>query len=71
MNAFSEVEAAITSIERMHSMELLPQEASMVTSKECEVNSSWPKKGELVFSNVHLRYRPGLPLSLEGLTFTL
>lgn len=71
INAFSEVEAAITSIERMHSMELLPQEASMLTSKEYEVDSYWPQKGTLAFDNVHLRYRPGLPLSLEGLSFTL
>jgi ABC-type multidrug transport system fused ATPase/permease subunit len=71
MNAFSEVEAAITSIERMHSMEILPQEATMITSKQYEVDSSWPKRGKLLFRNVHLRYRPGLPLSLEGLTFTL
>ena len=71
MNAFSEVEAAITSIERMHNMELLPQEASMITSKEHSVDPNWPQKGVLVFDNVHLRYRPGLSLSLEGLSFTL
>ena len=71
MNAFSEVEAAITSIERMHNMELLPQEAPMITSKEHSVDPTWPQKGVLVFDNVHLRYRPGLSLSLEGLSFTL
>jgi ATP-binding cassette subfamily C (CFTR/MRP) protein 1 len=71
INAFSEVEAAITSIERMHSMEMLPQEASMLTSKEHEVGADWPKKGALIFENVYLRYRPGLELSLEGLSFTL
>ena len=71
INAFSEVEAAITSIERMHSMEVLPQEASMLTSKDNEVDSSWPRKGTLVFDNVYLRYRPGLQLSLEGLSFTI
>lgn len=71
INAFSEVEAAITSIERMHSMELLPQERSMVTTTKNEVDPSWPQKGVLSFDNVHLRYRPGLPLSLESLSFTL
>lgn len=34
LNAFSEAEAAITSIERIHSMEILPQEASMITPNE-------------------------------------
>lgn len=51
-DAFSEVEveAAITAIERMHSMELLPQEASMVTSRERGVGDSWPQKGVLVLT---------------------
>ena len=35
----------------------------------CRVDKSWPQKGELVFDNVSLRYRPGLPLSLDGLSF--
>ena len=69
INAFSETEAAITSIERMHSMEMLTQEKSMVTSENNKVDGSWPRKGTLEFDNVALRYRPGLPLSLDGLSF--
>ena len=69
INAFSETEAAITSIERMHSMEMLPQEKSMVTSENNKVDGSWPRKGTLEFNNVALRYRTGLPLSLDGLSF--
>ena len=71
INAFSEAEAAITSIERMHAMEMLPQEKSMVTSPQHEVDSSWPQKGILEFNSVKMRYRPELPLALTGLTFTL
>jgi len=71
INAFSEAEAAITSIERMHAMEMLPQEKSMVTSPQHEVDSTWPQKGVLEFSDVKMRYRPELPLALTGLTFTL
>jgi len=71
INSFSEVEAAITSIERMHNMEVLPQEKSMVTSEENEVDLSWPRKGLLEFNDVAMRYRPDLPLALDGLTFTL
>ena len=71
INAFSEAEAAITSIERMHSLEQIPQENSMVTSENNQVSDSWPQRGHLVFDNVSLRYRPGLPLSLDGLSFTL
>jgi len=71
INAFSEAEAAITSIERMHAMELLPQEKSMITSEENKVDASWPRKGVLEFDNVKMRYRPELPLALDGLSFTL
>mmetsp|Transcript_33615 Transcript_33615/g.81279 ORF Transcript_33615/g.81279 Transcript_33615/m.81279 type:complete len:518 (+) Transcript_33615:2607-4160(+) len=71
ISAFSEAEAAITSIERMHSMEVLPQEKSMVTSMENKVDELWPRKGDLRFDNVSLRYRPGLRLSLDGLSFAL
>ena len=71
IQAFGEAEAAITSIERMHSLEMLPQEKSMITSEDCKVDESWPEKGELVFDNVSLRYRPGLPLSLDGLSLTV
>jgi len=70
-NSFSEAEAAITSIERMHSMEMLPQERSMITSKDNKVDSTWPQKGDLVFENVSLRYRPNLPLSLDKLSFSI
>mmetsp|Transcript_2191 Transcript_2191/g.4688 ORF Transcript_2191/g.4688 Transcript_2191/m.4688 type:complete len:1358 (+) Transcript_2191:142-4215(+) len=68
ISAFSDAEAAITSIERLHSMEILPQEKSMINDK-VSVDPSWPRKGELEFKNVALRYRPGLPLSLNGLSF--
>ena len=55
----------------MHSLEMLPQEKSMVTPEECNLDKSWPQKGNLVFDNVCLRYRPGLPLSLDGLSFSV
>lgn len=71
IQAFGEAEAAITSIERMHSLEMLPQEKSMVTPEEYNLDKSWPQKGNLVFDNVCLRYRPGLPLSLDGLSFSV
>lgn len=71
INAFSEAEAAITSIERMHAIEMLPQERSMVTSSENTVDKLWPRRGDLDFRSVKLRYQPELPLSLDGLTFNV
>jgi ABC-type multidrug transport system fused ATPase/permease subunit len=32
------------------------------------VPAGWPRTGELRFENLHLRYRPGLPLILRGVT---
>lgn len=32
-----------------------------------QVRPSWPEHGEIVFDNVEMRYRPGLPLVLQGL----
>jgi len=32
------------------------------------VAASWPERGEIVFDNVQMRYRHGLPLVLRGLT---
>ncbi|KAH8702381.1 putative oligomycin resistance ATP-dependent permease yor1 [Talaromyces proteolyticus] len=31
------------------------------------VPEEWPSKGEIIFRDVHLRYRPGLPFALEKL----
>lgn len=64
----SESEAYITSVERLQEMTRLPQEND---ERDDVVDPSWPKDGKLAFENVCLRYRPGLPLALNGLTFTL
>ena len=64
----SESEAYITSVERLQEMTRLPQEKDR---KDSSVDSSWPRDGKLAFENVCLRYRPGLPLALNGLTFSV
>lgn len=33
-----------------------------------DVPSTWPEKGEIIFDNVQMRYRAGLPLVLQGLS---
>mmetsp|Transcript_10664 Transcript_10664/g.16074 ORF Transcript_10664/g.16074 Transcript_10664/m.16074 type:complete len:946 (-) Transcript_10664:1909-4746(-) len=67
--AVSETEAYLTSIERMRDMTKLPQENDHETSELVKLKSSWPNQGKLSFDNVCLRYRPGLPYALNGLTF--
>ena len=36
-----------------------------------QVDPSWPHKGEVVFNEVQMRYRKGLPLVLHNLTMTI
>eukprot|EP00536_Pseudo-nitzschia_multiseries_P007312 jgi/Psemu1/195381/e_gw1.171.86.1 len=71
VQTFSETEAAITAIERVDAMAELPSEAPLETMKEHQPPSSWPQQGLLEFSNVSLRYREGLPLALNDLSFKI
>ena len=78
IQAISESEAAMTSVERVLAMLKLPQEEEEeeeeggVTSTDLvKPGQEWPTSGELEFDSVSLRYRPGLPLSLNGLSFSL
>lgn len=71
VDSFSEAEAAITSIERVDAMSRLPQEREVKTDESGLPPSSWPENGCVEFDDVCMRYRPGLPLSLTGLSFTV
>nr|AKC92817.1 ATP-binding cassette transporter YOR1 [Chaetomium globosum] len=62
----AEVENGMNSVERLRYYGTeLEQEAPL---KTIEVRESWPEKGEIVFDNVEMRYRAGLPLVLQGLS---
>ncbi|KAJ4140873.1 ATP-binding cassette transporter yor1 [Fusarium equiseti] len=62
----AEVENAMNAVERLYYYGTeLEEEAP---SHTVEVRKSWPEKGEIVFDNVEMRYRAGLPLVLSGLT---
>lgn len=69
VDTFGEAEAAITAIERVDAMAHVRQERERETKALYQVSRSWPEAGELVFRDVKLRYRPGLPLALNGLDF--
>ena len=61
----AEVENAMVSTERLHYYGTnLDEEAPL---KLTLVPDSWPQKGNIVFDNVQMRYRDGLPLVLQGL----
>ncbi|KAK6354470.1 hypothetical protein TWF730_008870 [Orbilia blumenaviensis] len=62
----AEVENAMNSTERIHYYGTqLPEEAPLRTS--ITPAPTWPEKGEIIFENVKMRYREGLPLALHGL----
>ena len=68
--SISETEAYLTSVERVRDMANLPQESALQTSESAKLDAVWPSTGHLTFEKVCVRYRPGLPLALKGLTFT-
>lgn len=62
----AEVENGMNSVERLlYYGTKLEEEAPL---KTIEVRKTWPEKGEIVFDNVEMRYRDGLPLVLQGLS---
>lgn len=65
----AEAEGAVTAIERISRMTETPQESNFDKKGDSVVDPSWPMKGELEFRNVKMRYRPRLPLALNGLSF--
>lgn len=61
----AEVENNMNSTERIHHYGTeLEEEAPLHMG---EVRPSWPEHGEIVFNDVQMRYRDGLPLVLKGL----
>ncbi|EFX02817.1 ABC multidrug transporter [Grosmannia clavigera kw1407] len=62
----AEVENGMNAVERLQYYgRELEEEAPAHT---VEVRKSWPEKGEIVFDDVKMRYRAGLPLVLQGLS---
>jgi ABC-type multidrug transport system fused ATPase/permease subunit len=62
----AEVENNMNSTERIHYYGTqLEEEAPLNLG---DVPANWPEKGEIVFDDVQMRYRAGLPLVLHGLS---
>ena len=72
-NMASELETKMNAVERV--VEYLDKDLESSHDTEPSVALGipvdWPKKGKLEIDNLSMRYRPGLPLVLKNLTFTV
>lgn len=64
----AEVVNQFVAVERVIGFRDLPSEAALSNERDREVKD-WPSKGEIDVSDLCVRYRAGLPLSLRGVTF--
>jgi len=64
----AEVVNQMVAVERMIGFRDLSSEAALTNEYDDGIKD-WPVKGEIVVKDLSVRYRPGLPLSLHGLTF--
>lgn len=66
----SDVETNIVAVERIKEYGETPQEAAWEI-KETEPATAWPEEGRVEFRDFKVRYREGLDLVLNGLTFSV
>jgi ABC-type multidrug transport system fused ATPase/permease subunit len=70
LESVAEVQAGMNSVERLDEYATgLPDEGARHV--EGAVGSAWPTDGSIEVDGVDMRYRPGLPLALHGLTFAI
>jgi ABC-type multidrug transport system fused ATPase/permease subunit len=68
IRAYCEIETRIISVERIKEYSELPSEKY---KGEVVPPSYWPADGNIIFDDFAARYRPGLPLSLRDISFTV
>ncbi|EMD36548.1 hypothetical protein CERSUDRAFT_115579 [Gelatoporia subvermispora B] len=69
VSTYAQNEQNFNAVERVLYYTELPPEGDWETPKDPP--QSWPDKGQIDFKEVELAYRPGLPLVLKGVTFSI
>jgi ABC-type multidrug transport system fused ATPase/permease subunit len=69
VRVFAEVEARMTSVERLKYYASIEAEKDVFLSPAASISAQWPERGELVFDRVQARYAPHLPPVLKGISF--
>ncbi len=67
----SDFEANFIAVERIKQYCDLESEAPREAASDSLLPSNWPHQGRIEFRDAKLRYRPGLPLVLQGLDITI
>ena len=66
---FAQSEQNMNAVERvLHYAELPPEEKDQSPNSAA---TNWPERGSIVFEDVNLVYREGLPLVLKGINFRI
>ncbi|KAL1687601.1 P-loop containing nucleoside triphosphate hydrolase protein [Schizophyllum commune] len=66
---YAELEQNMNAVERILNYSELPAEAPPTTPED--PLADWPSQGRIEFKDVEMAYRPGLPLVLKGVSFTI
>lgn len=66
----AQIEQDANVVERLLHFADLPREGSPVNDSDPAVDT-WPSRGAIDFKDVELRYRPGLPLVVKGVSFQI
>ena len=66
----SDLESQMVSVERVDAYSKMPQELPHDLPTDPPADA-WPSEGRIDFEHVCLRYRPGLPLALDDVTFSI
>lgn len=69
VRVFAEVEARMTSVERLKFYGSIESEKSVFVAPSAAVPAEWPPRGEVVFDRLVARYAPHLPPILKGVSF--
>jgi len=67
----AEVVNQMVSVERVLGYGKLEPEAPLEFESDKNLDKSWPDKGSIEVRDVAVRYRPSLPLALDGASFTV
>jgi ABC-type multidrug transport system fused ATPase/permease subunit len=71
VNEFTNYERGLVCLERINQYSDISQEKPLTLPTDSEIQMTWPSKGEIIFKDVNIRYRPNTELILKNLSFSV